>query len=240
MIVFANGDNHTVASNPNETKFYNYDIAWPRWIAENLQADYINIAEPGSGNEQISRSTIIKVASLIKNVDPKELLVTILWNGWKRYEFWSNDEEKHQSYGLKFSWKPKKEILEYVEKRTSLESDNYIYYKDLFHIYTTAVALESYGVKYIFCNANKCMLKPEEFIDSSKLKNEYEELYNLYGDRKNTHIGFHNKEETFQGYLKDIPTVAAGRYWGVDGHKAYAKFVQKRLDFNQIVPYNRC
>jgi len=240
MIIFANGDSHTVATNPIGTSFYNYDIAWPRWIAEEFKLDYINIAEPGSGNEQISRSTIIKVGSLIKQVNPKDILVTILWAGWKRYEFWNDVESKHQSLSLKSKWKPKQEIVDYVEKRSIVDSDNYTYYKDLFHIYNTAIALESYGVNYVFCNANRCMLTPEEFVDSPELNYEYQQLYNLYGDRKNNHIGFHNKQETFQEYLKDFPTVVDGPYWGVEGHKAYANFVQKRLDFNQIVRYNRC
>jgi hypothetical protein len=235
MIIFANGDSHTAATNPNGSSFYNYDIAWPRWIADSIGADYINIAEPGSGNEQICRSTIVKVGSLIKQIDPKEILVIILWAGFKRYEFWSNDENKHQSLSIKSTWKPNQKVIDYVEKRSTLESDNYTYYKDLFYMYTTAVALEAYNVKYIFCNANRTMLTPKEFFDTSELKFEFEELYNLYGVRKSSHIGFHNKEETFQEYLKDFPTVATGAYWGADGQEAYAKFVQKRFDFNQIM-----
>jgi hypothetical protein len=240
MLIFANGDSHTAATNPNGTTFHNYDIAWPRWIAEQFKLDYINVSEPSSGNEQISRSTIIQIGSLIKEVNPKDVLVTLMWAGWKRYEFWSVDELRHQSISLKTKWKPRQEVIDYVEKRSILESDNYTHYKDLFYMYNTAVALESYGVNYIFCNANRCMLTPEEFVDSPELCNEYQQLYNLYGERKNNHIGFHDKQETFQEYVREFPTVANGPYWGVDANKAFAKLVQKRLDFNQIVPYNRC
>jgi len=232
MIIVVNGESHTAATDPTGEQYYNYDKSWARWLADSVNASCINLAEPGSGAEQISRSTIIKIGQLIQKIEPKDLFVIILWGGFKRYEFWSTAERRHQSVSLKSTWKPEKKVLDYVTKRSELESDTYSYYKDLFHMYTTALALESYGVKYTFCNATKTMPTPEHFIETSELNFEYTELYNLYGSRKESHIGFHNKEDTFQEYLKDYPKIAGSSYWGVDGQKAYAKFVQKRLDFN--------
>lgn len=240
MLIIANGDAHTAGTIPTSQSRYNYQSAWPRWVAESYGCDLINIAEPGSGNEQIFRSTIISVGKVIKEINPKEILVLVMWAGFKRYEFWNTDNDKHDSLSLKSSWNPNDLVMDYVLSKSKLESDTYTYYKDLFYMYTLSIVLESYGVQYNFMQHYKTMVTPDQFKDTPELSKQFNDLYKLYGDRVKTHIGLHNESETYQGYLKSIPAVAVTKspYWGVDGQKAYAKFIKEKLDFNQKISYN--
>lgn len=237
MIILVNGDSHTAGCIPN-INTYDYGIAWPRWICESIDSEYINIAEPSSGNEQIFRSTVIAVGQLLSERDNDPLLVLVMWSGFKRYEIWNG--RFHTSRSIKSTSSVEPALYNYIQSKSAIESDEYNYYKDLFYMYTLALILESHGVSYVFMNNSKVMPRPDEFSDTENLKSEYTRLYNLYGERKTTHLGFHNQEETFTGYLKDIkPEVPTpDSYWGVEGHKAYANFVQKRFDFNQIKTYN--
>jgi hypothetical protein len=238
MITLINGDSHTAGSIPTICD-YDHSMAWPRWLCDSINSQYLNISEPANGNEQIFRSTILSVGQLLTQRPADSILVLVMWSGFKRYEFWDGD--RHRSYSLQSTFPVNEKFKNYVDSKSSIESDSYVYYKMLFYMYTLALVLESHGVKYQFMNTSKTMPEPYA-IDDENLKAEYLRVYNLYGDRKNNHIGFHDEDNTYFGYLKNIkPAVSLPHpYWGEEGHKAYANFVQKRLDFNQIVPYNRC
>ena len=231
-ILPANGDSHTSGSYPGSKTFFNKDAVWAKYLADDLNAQYLNISNAGAGTEEVFVSTITCVHSLIEfdKINPQNLFVCILWGiDNRKYQFWNG--EQHQSYCLEASWEPPAGVKEYVSARTQIESNGYDSYKDLYNIYVTAVALERYGIPYLFMN-NKPFKQPAD----KNISDLYENVLSLYGNRADRHIGFYNKEESFDGYLYDRvePMVMSGpenkmAYWTTDGHKLWKEFIHGKL-----------
>jgi hypothetical protein len=226
-ILIANGCSFTAGHgiDPNNVEECK-EAAWPRWVADHYNYNWVNMAIGGSGNEQISRTTIITLSNLIEidKVNPEDIIVCILWSGFDRYEYWSNKQGIHRSVSLNskvlgsFSYEAKK----YVEARSIMEPDNYSNYKNLYYIYTLAKFLDSYKIKYYFGNAIREFTQLHEFEAHPNLINEYSNLLNLYGNRKYSHLGFFDKDKVYKYILKDMPRTPDGFHWQIDGQKKYA------------------
>ena len=249
-ILIANGDSNTAGADLNPNSL-NYDAAnaWPRWLSNNYNLSFNNVARSGAGNEQISRSTIVLISKLIElnNFKPEDMFVIVQWSSFNRYEYWDYKDKEHKSSSINLLYKteeikPKGNILKYIEYKTLIESNFYSNYKNLYHVYTTAKFLESYNIKYFFCNGLQSFVTIEEFNNSSEqeeLKKEYELLYNIYGKRKNNHLGFHNKNELFRQYLLNkgfnYSTLGYGNHFTVEGQKEYSNFLIEKINEFKIL-----
>lgn len=233
-ILIANGCSFTAGQDldPNNINQCG-EKAWPRWVADHFKYNWVNMAVGSSGNEQISRSTILVISNLIEldKFNPEDIVVCILWSGFARHEYWCEDNGCHRSLSLsskvfgKFSYK----IRKYIEACSLMQPDNYSNYKNLYYIYTLAKFLESYKIKYYFGNAIRPFIKPEQFSGHPNLVNEYKNLVHLYGSRKETHLGFYENEHTYKHILKDFPNTADGVHWDVTGHIEYANRFIKHM-----------
>ena len=228
-LFLANGCSNTAGSEIDEHNMvYCHESSWPKWVADHYGMEHFNIAEPGSGNEQINRSTIITVSNLIENekLNPKDLIVGILWSGFDRYEYWSEEKDKFRSFSMsspkKFS--PNQHITKYIEYRSLVETKDYAYYKNLYYMFNTAKFLESYGIEYYFTNCMNNFVHPNDLKASNNFKGNYANLLNLYGSRIDRHLGFFNGSDVFIQLLNDTPRskLGTGFHWGEEGQKKYA------------------
>jgi hypothetical protein len=238
-ILFANGDSNTIGAELNPDNLYGDPTqSWPRWLSDKCNLPYHNVAVGGAGNEQINRSTVTAISSMVEimKINPEDIFAVVLWTGFNRYEYWSYEQRAHRSNSINSTYNPMGNVRKYVEYRTLIESDHYMVYKNLYHVYNTAKFLESYGIKYFFANGMKPFITPEEFDHSpeqTELKIEYRNLYNIYGSRKDTHLGFHNKDELFRNYLTnigcDLSTLGFKTHFDVNGQKKYADYLFDKI-----------
>lgn len=234
-ILLANGCSHTAGVDIDPNKLQKCpELTWPRWVADHYNWQYINIAMGGSGNEQISRSTIVAIGNMIEleKKDPKDIVVAICWSGFNRYEYWHSEDQKHKSFSLmvaKSPYVPAEKYLRYIEARTMVEPEEYSYYKNLYYMYTLVKVLESYGVEYYFANCLQTFIIPKDFKGSDNLRSEYYNLLSLYGSNIDKHLGFFDRSNILTEYLKSTPKspYGLGMHWGEEGQKKYAElFIQ--------------
>ena len=234
-ILLANGCSHTAGVDIYPDQLHKCpEMAWPRWVADHYGYQYFNIAMGGSGNEQISRSTVVAIGNMIEieKKDPKDIVVAVCWSGFNRYEYWHAGDQKHKSYSLNISkspYVPEEIYLKYIEARTMVEPEEYANYKNLYYIHTLAKVLESYGVKYYFANCLQTFIEPRKFKGSNNLRSEYYNLLELYGSRIENHLGFFDRSKIFYEHLQGTPKSphGLGMHWGEAGQKKYAElFIQ--------------
>lgn len=238
-LLLSNGCSNTAGTDidPNHLQFC-HEKAWPKFVADHFEMHSLNIAEIGSGNEQIQRSTILAVSNLIErdNVAPENLVVAICWSGFDRYEYWNNDKGAHRSFSLSSTHSSNQQdplVRKYVEYRSMIEPEDYANYKNLFYVYNTARLLESYGVEYYFSNCLHSFCHPSNFTGSDSLRDNYLNLLDLYnGTRVDRHLGFFDHRELFRYQLKDSPRSPYGNtyHWGEEGQKKYADFFIKHIE----------
>jgi hypothetical protein len=237
-LLLANGCSHTAGSDIDpENMRYCAEKAWPRYVADHFKIPYVNIAEGGSGNEQINRSTILTISNLIDidEFDPKNLIVNILWSGFDRYEYWSDQHQQIRSFALSSTrspYNPGEIVKKYIEYRSLVEPEHYSFYKNLYYIYNTAKFLESYGIKYYFACGLNSFQHPSEIQNGIKLKEMYCNLLELYGDRIDKHLAFFDNSKSFRTYLQDVPRskYGMGTHWDDIGQQKYAEFFIKHIE----------
>jgi hypothetical protein len=78
--------------------------------------------------------------------------------------------------------------------------------------------------------------KPFKEPVDEQINKLYRNIYALYGKRVENHLGFHNIEDSFEGYLtqKCKPIAMGGvekitPYWGEDGHIMWKDFINGRV-----------
>jgi hypothetical protein len=231
-LLLASGDSHTCGAYPNSPLPLNGDKVWARHLSDKLNLKYLNVAKPGAGTEEISMNTIMCSHNLINKYkeNPQDIFVCVLWsvnNG--KYLYWDGNE--HRSYSTGSTTDPSEDVKQFVEIKTKLDSGGYSSYRDLYNIYTTAIALEKYGIPYLFLN-NTELCPPT----NPKLLDLWNVLVSLYGNRADKHLGLFNKQESFGYYLNQRCTpLATGNnyvYWGDEAHKIYANYVLSRINAN--------
>lgn len=237
ITLFANGCSHTSGSEIEfEYQGYCYEKAWPRWLADDKGWNWVNVAEPGAGNEQIRRTTfewIAKNIEIEKKYNSDNLIVMIMWSGFNRFEAWSTTANQLRSQsGLTDLSQEAPELQEYAKFRTMVDLPEVNEYKNLLEVYTTAKYLESLNIKYYFSNALYAWPTIQRFNGNSWLRERYDTIYRAYGDRVYRHLGFHNQEERFWQYLKPYPysQYAKCGHWGVDGQQAWKDYLKQWMD----------
>ena len=238
MKLIANGCSNTAGSeiDPSDLKFC-HAKAWPRWVADHFNIDYENIATPGAGNEQITRTTLLYVSKLLDlGVLPSDLVVMVAWSGFDRYEFWCPESQCHKSFTFNTQatpYIPKEPIKSYIKYRSLVEPENYSNYKSLYYVFQLSTFLEQHKIKYFFSNALQTFELQANFKGSDNLKSEYFELLDLYGKKRiDNHLGFFYSPHTFVNYLSKLPRtgLGAGGHWGEDGQKRYAELFVKHIE----------
>lgn len=242
--LLANGCSHTIGCelDPNDMQRCP-ELTWPRWVADHYGIDYVNIASGGAGNEQITRTTILKTTKLIETdkVDPKDFMVCILWSGFDRYEYWDKQKDGHRSFSphnLKSPWQPEETVRRYAELRSLIEDEDYSHYKNLYYMFNLAKVLEGYGVEYHFGNALNIFKPLDRIGGSDNFKKQYADLLEMYGDRAQNHLGFADHRFAFRKYLMDIrpsekSPLGTGSHWGEVGQKRYAELFVKHIEANR-------
>lgn len=235
ITLLANGCSHTAGAEieyPLQDKCY--INAWPRWLADSMGWDWINLAESGNSNEQIKRTTIewiIENIELTNRYKPEELVVMIMWSGFDRFEIW-NDQVKQLRSCSALTSNIKNfpmEIFEYIKYKTIIENSGVNEYKNLMDVYLTSKYLELLNIKYYFMNGVSRWHPPNEYEPKEMLP-QYQRLVEAYVGSQAKHLGFFSLEERFYQYLKDqqIPfsEYSTHEHWGVDGHKAWKENVK--------------
>ena len=237
ITLVANGCSHTAGSEIEfEEQDYCCEKAWPRWLADDKGWDWINIAEPGAGNEQIRRTTfewIAKNVEVEKKYNSDNLVVMIMWSGFNRFETWSTRANELRSNSALTDMRIESpELREYIKFRAMIEPLEVSQYKNLLEIYTTAKYLESLNIKYYFCNALYVWPTIQAFKGNSWLYERYDTIYRAYGNRVYRHLGFHNPQERFWQYLKPYPLsqYTKNGHWGVDGHQAWKEYLKQWME----------
>lgn len=227
ITLLANGCSHTSGSEIEfELQGFCYEKAWPRWLAHDMNWDWVNIAQPGNSNEQISRETIqwiVKNVEIGKNYKFDELVVIIMWSGFNRFEAWSSRDRKFTSVsGLSDISRQTPEFKELVKYRTMVEIPPAGEFKSLYYVYVTAKFLEGLGIKYYFLNGIDAFHRPELF-EKLELLDSYLTMYHGYGEHRiKRHLGFSNRNLTFYQYLNSssiqYSPYAKNGHYGEDGH----------------------
>jgi len=242
--LLANGCSHTIGCelDPNDMQRCP-ELTWPRWVADHYGIEYKNMAQGGIGNEQIARSTILRVSKMIdiEKVDPKDFMVCVLWSGFDRYEYWDKEKDQIRSFSphnMKAPWQPEELVRKYAELRALVEFEEYSHYKNMYYMYTLAKVLEGYGIEYHFGNSLNVFRPIERFEGSDNLKQQYQNMITLYGDRVKNHLGFFDHRFAFRKYLLEIrPTerspLGSGSHWGELGQQRYAELFIKHIESNR-------
>jgi len=235
-ILIAAGDSHTAGQDIDPNNINSCpQLSWPRWVADHYKMQWVNLAMGSSGNEQISRTVITCISTLIEmdKFPIEDITVAIAWSGFDRYEYLDSTLGLHRSLSLSSSMFStfNSEIKKYVEVRSMIDPTGYPYYRNLYSVYLTAKFLESYNVKYYFMNALRQFVEPKDYVAEEKLVKEYTTLINLYGDKRiQNHLAFYDPEYSIKNYLKDIPNTQDGLHWGVDGQRKYADLIINHME----------
>ena len=234
ITLLANGCSHTAGAEIEYTLQEKcYINAWPRWLADDIGWDWVNLAESGNSNEQIKRTTIewiIENVELTKHYKPEELVVMIMWAGFNRFEAWNNKEKRLESFtGISEAKYLPAELKEYIKYIKLIDINSVTEYKNLMDVYLTARYLESLNIKYYFINASYNWLAPDQFKEP-KLTKQYQILYDAYGDRRHRHLAFSSQEDRFWQYMREnkIPVSEHSKWehWGVEGQKFWKENVK--------------
>ena len=220
------------------------DVTWPRWLAEDMGWDWVNIAQCGASSEYISRTTIQWIAKnveLEKKYDPKNLIVMISWAGFNRFESWSRAKKKFRSchYGFLEVEGEYPEMAEYIKIKTIVEPKEVVEYKGLLEVYNMARYLESFGIKYYFFNVMESWPSLDRYLNTG-LMNEVNTLYHAYGENRiKRHFAFNNPDElpiNCIGHIEQSPNTKPGHnHWDHRGHLVYKDIIKdwiQRVDQN--------
>jgi len=151
-----------------------------------------------------------------------------MWSGFNRFEAWDAKIKKFSSFsGISEVKDCSVELTEYIKYRTLIDEQSAIEYKNLMDVYLTARYLESVGIKYYFMNASYNW--PTQ-VDEPSLQQQYQILYDAYGNRRDRHLGFSSQEERFWQYMREnnIPVSEHSKWehWGVEGQKFWKNNVK--------------
>jgi hypothetical protein len=71
----------------------NLEMHWPHYLSKKLNLELYNRAVTSAGNDWISKSVIYQTQQLLDaGVDPKEILVVVMWSGIERQDMFINSE----------------------------------------------------------------------------------------------------------------------------------------------------
>ena len=87
-----------------ENDSYRLSRIWPTMLAKLLNANVINLSEPGDDNSSILARTQEYVLFLLNSgIDPKNLFIVIGWTSPERRNFWYKSSDNKHSYKVKLN-----------------------------------------------------------------------------------------------------------------------------------------
>jgi hypothetical protein len=113
---------------------------WPTFVSEMMNYELINVGTASSGNGLIGKKVIYHVDRLLKEFDPKDIVVGVMWSGIDRNDFYTEDSREmnntnnwkenptkvvdgHYNWEItNFHWTTRKSRLWYEEFHTSVGS----------------------------------------------------------------------------------------------------------------------
>jgi len=204
VLLVSNGCSHTAGAEleyPQQGECYNK--AWPRYLADDLDLDHINISMAGASTHRIIRTTYEFIYDWVKQrKDTKELLFIILWPGTHRTEVYCDD---NHIYNYDNRWAPivvgndssykqvfSTSLYNYYKSWTTNTTE----YQSSSDFYIDVTNLQNlfyrYGIKHLFMDAtNSGLLTMDKSLDK----------YRIHIDKK-YYEGFDNRDNCYVNLCK--------------------------------------
>jgi len=182
MILVSNGCSHAAGAELEYAcQGECYNRAWPKYLADSLGYDHINLSMSGASTNRILRTTYEFIYNWIKQgKSVKDVFTVILWSGIYRTEMYV--DESH-SYNYDNNWTPLV-VGNDIRNKKQFSSSLYSYYKSWttnitgyqasceFYIAVTTLQnlLHRYGIKYLFMDAaNSGLLTKHTNLDPYRM-----------------------------------------------------------------------
>jgi hypothetical protein len=247
-LLLVNGCSHTAGA---EIEYKNqptcYEKAWPKFVADRLGCEHLNIAKAGSSNQRIIRTTqswIIKNVLIKKKYKPEDVAIMIMWSGFDRKEVYFHDTNilddvnplcKPEYIRTQMS----KEIVRLGQSIVDFHDSLFSSFEFLTMMINFTEFLENNKIKYYYINGMTAPLKKEWLDNTHTLYYDYMALYDYVCEKipDNRYIGFKEEMDTFWEHMSKIsqipmPSHVEFAHWGEDGQKYWADIVFKKF-FNK-------
>lgn len=233
MILFVNGDSHTAAAEAVNSYAFaeddphlaylgrsphpdNIAVSWSRRLADSLKTGLHCLAESGSSNARILRTTR---NWLNQQHNHNTTLIIIQWSTWEREE-WLHDGAYLQvgASGTDHVPPDLHETYRHFVSSMDWNSRTEQAHQDIWQLH---IELKARRVKHIFFNGNN---------DFSKIINRQ--------DWGNSYIGPYDPHMTYDQIIKSqgISTVSPNSWhFGRDGHGYFHRFILDYITHNQFV-----
>jgi len=234
-----------------ENDSYRLDKIWPTKLANLLNANVINLAEPGDDNSSILTRTQEYVLELLKQgVSPDKLFVVIGWTSPERRDFYYKSDDGKHSYKVKLNPHGTFSEQEPISKLTKLYAMNFWNPEEYIIRYiTTILNFQNFctvnNIKYLNFNSfyrhrhgNMDQWKDIDMreqidllsISASAISDQTQRLYHMpkYDNFWNNidSIKFYNKDNVNNSFKTFVDTHSPDGYSGWhpnhDGHTVWA------------------
>lgn len=248
-ILLANGCSHTAGCEIEYKRQPEcFDKAWPKFLADKLGYDHINLAKGGSSNYRIIRTTqnwIIKNVLLDKTYKSEDVCVIIMWSGFDRKEVYFHDTNVLDD--INPLCKPEYINTKMVKEINALKDVIVYFHDDVFsnHEFITMFInfyefLENNSIKAYFVNGIKEVLKLEYADNRHRLFNDYSNALKYIEVKKINYLGLYEESDVFFPHMSKISKIPMPHHvefahWGEDGQKYWADFLFKKFFTKKII-----
>lgn len=168
---------------------------WPTHLKQDLNIELINTAMCSMGNKLISRRIISTLNNTLKNKNPEELLVGIMWSGTDRYHKYLEPQEREKQYINDFeistgvqnpTWAGNKDEKNWLVFNPwhNMTNSSTNFYKYIYHpielqiqtlecILITQLFLEKYNIKYFMSTYKNIFSEKEWGFDKNNPELKY-------------------------------------------------------------------
>lgn len=202
----------------------NKNLAWPRWIAQHFDLEYINRAVPGGNNQS---SIYFLEEDISNNIINNQDLIIIGHTEFTRY-FWINNqgEPKYGCInGVKDRWPSKKFHDEYVAHVLNDHHLLYQWYRDLKYLDLLSKKLNG-NLLQVFCYKTF----------NNEIKTQTDLFFNKFADHKNFKSILDN-EYSFDNLVNwnNLNDTHGFTHPKLKYHKLFAdKMIEKIINFYQL------
>lgn len=218
MILYVNGDSHSAGHDAGGPEF-----AYGRYVADELNADYVCDAVAGCSNDSIIDRTL----KYLESTTPD--LIVIGWSTWERETwFWNNEPYNFTSSGTDSVHPMLREFYKewvidsekpHIQRQKERDAHTKIY---LLHKYLTAK-----NIKHLFFNCYSYFF----------YNVQYNEPKYYWGDADRNYIDPYNSQMTYYKWLENQEFKPANPkffHYGADAHEAWAQhllpYIKKLYD----------